>query len=95
MARAAIKSIEPSPAVLPASAHDPLAVRRRALRIGKDILGLLDDLHMSVRASHAAEQISSADLADLEDAEASLKAVLGEIELRAYSERAKLGRERH
>lgn len=95
MANLTMKMASPAASPAPAPVHDPLAERRRALRIGKDILGLLEDLHMSVRAGHAAAQIPSAEIPDLELAEASLKTVLGEIELRAHSELSKLGRERH
>ena len=72
------------------SLSDPLAERRRALRIGKDILGLLEALHSSLRASSTAETIAPADLAAIEPAVASLRNVLGEIQLRAQSELDKL-----
>ncbi len=95
MASASMKSESPAPAHAPSHPHDPIAERRRALRIGKDILGLLEDLHASVRAACAPEQIPADDLADLEEAEACLKNVLGEIQMRAHSELAKLDRSRH
>jgi hypothetical protein len=82
-------------AVTPRAAHHPLAKCRRALRLGKDILGLLDDLHASVRAAAADEPIPAADLNDLAEAEAGLKTVLGEIQLRAHCELAKLDPSRH
>ena len=79
----------------PRDAHHPLAECRRALRFGKDILGLLDDLHASVRAAAVNEPIPAADLDDLAEAEACLKSVLGEIQLRAHCELAKLDQSRH
>jgi hypothetical protein len=81
--------------VAPREPHHPLAECRRALRLGKDILGLLDDLHASVRAAAADEPIPAADLNDLAEAESSLKTVLGEIQLRAHCELAKLDQSRH
>lgn len=82
-------------AVAPHGASHPLAECRRALRVGKDILGLLDDLHASVRATAANEPIPAADLDDLAEAEACLKSVLSEIQLRAHCELGKLDPSRH
>jgi hypothetical protein len=83
------------PATTPQSASHPLAECRRALRLGKDILGLLEDLHASVRATAADEPIPAADLDDLAEAEACLKSVLSEIQLRAHCELGKLDPSRH
>lgn len=83
------------PAIAPHGTAQPLAECRRALRIGKDILGLLDDLHAAMRASAASEPIPASDLDDLADAEACLKSVLGEIQLRAHCELPKLDTSRH
>jgi hypothetical protein len=93
MALAALKPADAAGTVPHTHACDPLAARRRALRIGKDILGLLEDLQKSVRAAAAAEAVD--DLGALDDAGTSLKNVLGEIQLRAHSELAKLDRLRH
>ncbi len=82
-------------AVPPRGSSSPLAECRRALRIGKAILGLLDDLHASMRAAGTSEPIQAVDLDDLADAEASLKNVLGEIQLRAHCGLAKLDASRH
>ena len=83
------------PATTPHGAPHPLAECRRALRLGKDILGLLDDLHALVHAAAANEPIPAADLDDLAEAEACLKSVLSEIQLRAHCELAKLDQSRH
>ena len=83
-------------AFAPHSTSHPLAECRRALRLGKEILGLLDDLHTSLRASTASDEpIPAADLDDLAEAEACLKSVLSEIQLRAHCELAKLDTSRH
>jgi hypothetical protein len=95
MPSAAKMLITEAETVAPREAHHPLAECRRALRLGKDILGLLEDLHASVRAAAADEPIPAADLDDLAEAEASLKTVLGEIQLRAHCELAKLDQSRH
>lgn len=97
MAGAAKRLATEDAVTAPQSLGDTLAERRRALRIGKDILGLLDDLHASVRAAAASanEPIPAADLDDLAEAEACLKSVLGEIQLRAHSELGKLDPQRH
>jgi hypothetical protein len=66
--------------------EEALAQRRRAVRIGKDILGLLEDLRLSLDA------IDPDDVAESEPADVCLKNVLAEIQLRAQSELAKLDR---
>jgi hypothetical protein len=92
----AVKMLDTSePATPPHSASHPLSECRRALRIGKDILGLLDDLHASVRAAAASEPIPAAELDALAEAEACLKNVLGEIQLRTHCDLAKLDTSRH
>jgi hypothetical protein len=71
---------------------DPLAERRRAVRIGKDILGLLEDLRLSLHATGAFDTVSADGPSEIAPTNACLKNVLSEIQLRAQSDLAKLNR---